>query len=154
MTGHARGRLCRGPGSEEGSTILLTIGFAAVALALVLVGVAATSVYVEHKRLLALADTLAATAAESFSVEQVVVLPDGTVRQALDDAGVRRSASEALARNGPGALTGVGLVSAVTRDGVSAEVSLSSSWRPPVLTLFVPAGVRIEATATARSVFW
>jgi hypothetical protein len=41
---------------------------------------------------------------------------------------------------------------ATSPDGQSAEVSLSSSWRPPVLTLFVPEGVRLEATSSARSV--
>lgn len=140
--------------SEEGSTILLTIGFAAVAIALVLVGVAATSLYVEHRRLLVLADTLAATAAESFSIDEVLTLPDGTVRPVLDDAGVRRSAADALAATGPGALRGVGIDSAVSPDGRSAEVSVSSDWQPPMLSLFVPSVVRIQATASARSVFW
>lgn len=141
-------------GADEGSTILLTIGFAALALALVLVGVAATSVYVEHKRLLSLADMLASTAAESFSIDDVLVLPDGSVRPVLDDARVQRSVVTALAESGHGGLRGVDIDSAVTVDGRSAEVSLSSDWRPPMLTLFVPEGVRIQATASARSVFW
>jgi hypothetical protein len=146
----------RRPGlrSEDGSTIILTIGFAAVALALVFVGVAATSLYVEHKRLLALADSLAATAAESFSIDEVVLLADGSVRPVLDDARVRRSAGDALAQNGQGELSGVVIDDAVTTDGRSAEVTLSSDWHPPMVTVFVPAGLRIEATASARSVFW
>lgn len=139
---------------ETGSTILLTIGFAAVALALILVGTAATSLYVEHKRLLSLADDLAASAAESFAIDDVVVAPDGTARPVLDDGQVDRSVHETLLRDGPGTLSGVQVEAALTRDGRSAEVSLSSDWHPPLLALFVPEGFRIEATATARSVFW
>jgi hypothetical protein len=140
--------------TDDGSTILLTIGFAAVTLAVVLVGIAATSLYVEHKRLLGLADRLAATAAESFSIDDVVMLPDGSFRPVLDDAAVASSARATLAAEGPGALTGVEILEAATPDGRGAEVSLASEWRPPMLTLFVPDGLRIEATASARSVFW
>jgi hypothetical protein len=32
-------------------------------------------------------------------------------------------------------------------------VSLSAWWRPPVLSLLVPEGMRIDVTAVARSVF-
>ncbi|KQQ51611.1 hypothetical protein [Plantibacter sp. Leaf314] len=154
MTGTRSGPAGRDLRTDEGSTILLTIGFAAVTLAVVLVGIAATSLYVEHKRLLGLADRLAATAAESFSIDDVVMLPDGSFRPVLDDAAVASSARATLAAEGPGALTGVEILEAVTPDGRGAEVSLASEWRPPMLTLFVPAGVRIEATASARSVFW
>ncbi|WP_285040533.1 hypothetical protein [Plantibacter sp. LMC-P-059a] len=154
MTGARPGKVSRDLRTDDGSTILLTIGFAAVTLAVVLVGIAATSLYVEHKRLLGLADRLAATAAESFSIDDVVMLPDGSFRPVLDDAAVASSAHATLAAEGPGALTGVEILEAATPDGRSAEVSLASEWRPPMLTLFVPAGLRIEATASARSVFW
>ncbi|MBF4568787.1 hypothetical protein ITJ57_08380 [Plantibacter sp. VKM Ac-2880] len=154
MTGGRSGPASRDLRTDDGSTLLLTIGFAAVALAVVLVGIAATSLYVEHKRLLGLADRLAATAAESFSIDDVTLLPDGTFRPVLDDAAVASSAHATLAAEGPGALTDVEILEAVTPDGRGAEVSLASEWRPPMLTLFVPAGVRIEATANARSVFW
>ena len=42
---------------------------------------------------------------------------------------------------------------AETTDGLTATVSLSSYWRPPVVTLFVPEGIRIEVTSVGRSVF-
>jgi hypothetical protein len=38
-------------------------------------------------------------------------------------------------------------------DGRSATVELAAYWRPPVVSLLVPDGVRIEVTAVARSVF-
>jgi hypothetical protein len=42
---------------------------------------------------------------------------------------------------------------AVTDDGRGATVELSAYWTPPVLSLLVPEGFRIEVTSTARSVF-
>jgi hypothetical protein len=45
------------------------------------------------------------------------------------------------------------LEEATTRDGESATVTLSSIWRPPIVTVFFPEGWRIETTATARAVF-
>jgi hypothetical protein len=33
-------------------------------------------------------------------------------------------------------------------------VTLSATWRPPVVSLLVPAGIRIEVTSVARSVFF
>ena len=42
---------------------------------------------------------------------------------------------------------------ATTLDGRSAQVTVSAIWRPPVVTLFVPEGMRIDATAVSRTVF-
>ena len=47
----------------------------------------------------------------------------------------------------------VGIDAAFTPDDSSATVTMSSTWRPPVVTIFVPDGIRVDATATARSVF-
>ncbi|MDR6166192.1 hypothetical protein QE367_000396 [Microbacterium paludicola] len=44
------------------------------------------------------------------------------------------------------------LVDAATPDGVSARVTVATVWHPPVSSLFVPDGVRVEATATSRTV--
>lgn len=42
-------------------------------------------------------------------------------------------------------------VAASTPDGVSARVTVAKTWRPPVLTLFVPDGWPLESTATSRT---
>ena len=47
---------------------------------------------------------------------------------------------------------GVQLVSARTPDGVSSEVTLLKTWHPPVLSMFMPDGIVISVTATARTV--
>jgi hypothetical protein len=46
---------------------------------------------------------------------------------------------------------GAVLLSAGTPDGVSSRVTVADTWRPPVMTVFVPDGVPLEATATSRT---
>jgi hypothetical protein len=41
----------------------------------------------------------------------------------------------------------------VSVDGRSATVELSARWSPPVVSLLVPDGIRIDVTSTARSIF-
>lgn len=43
------------------------------------------------------------------------------------------------------------LVDAVTPDGSSARVTVAATWHPPVITIFVPGGVTLRATATSRT---
>ncbi|WP_233279323.1 pilus assembly protein TadG-related protein, partial [Microterricola pindariensis] len=64
MTGALRGRL-RG---EEGSSLVLTVFYGAFALALILIVVAATSLSLERKRLLSVADGAALAGAEAFEL--------------------------------------------------------------------------------------
>lgn len=138
---------------DDGSSLVLTIGYAALALVLVLLVTAATSLYLERKRLLALADSVALVGAESFSLTEVIRDGDG-LHPALTDAGVATASARFLGTYSGDSLVSVRLERANSVDGRSARVTLSSEWSPPVLTLFVPALLRIEATSTARSVFW
>ena len=78
--------------------------------------------------------------------------PDGP-RPLLHPGEVRAAVSGYLGGNPIGAFESLRLEEATTVDGLSATVTVSSVWRPPVVTVFVPEGLRIEATATARSVF-
>jgi uncharacterized membrane protein len=132
----------RGAGDEEGSVILLTLGYMVLALVLVLVCANATSLYLEQKRLDAVADAAALAGADGFTLTVV----DGEARADLTDADVRAQAEDIVDAYG-----GVALVSAATPDGVSARVSVAGVWHPPVITLFVPEGVPLEATATSRN---
>lgn len=137
---------------ERGSILPLTIFYAFLALVLVLLVVAATSLYLERKRLFTLADGAALVGAEAFELDDVSLTPDGP-RATLDSADVAAAAAGYLAtapRSGFEALT---LERADTVDGRSATVALSAYWRPPLLTVLVPEGIRIEVTAVARSVF-
>lgn len=142
-----------GPGAgEEGSTLILTIFYGFLALVLVLLIVAATSLYLERKRLFTLADGAALAGAEAFELEDVRPTASG-FRPQIDSADVR-AATVAYLEATPGQrFEALQLEQAESTDGLSATITLSSYWRPPVLTVLVPAGIRLEVTATARSVF-
>lgn len=128
---------------DRGSVVPLTIGYAVLALVLVLVCANATSLYLAQKRLDALADAAALAAADAFTL----TVEEGRPRADLTDADVRAPAQEMVDAAGEGAR----VVSAAAPDGVSARVTVASSWHPPMLTLFVPGGVELAATATSRN---
>lgn len=128
---------------EEGSILILTLGYAVLAIAVILVCVDATSLYLAQKRLDALADAAALAGADGF----VLVVQSGEPRAELTDEGVREQADALLADVGAGAT----VVDAGTPDGVSARVTVADTWRPPVIALFVPDGIALEATATSRT---
>jgi len=136
-------RRSRGEADDDGSVLLLTLGYALLAIVTVLLCVDATSLYLAQKRLDALADAAALAGADGFTLSVV----DGDARADLEAEGVRAQAEAFVAAVGGDAV----LVSAGTPDGVSARVTVAGSWRPPVLTLFVPEGVALEATATSRT---
>ncbi len=138
--------------ADDGSTLPLIAFFGFLGLLIVLLVTAATSLYLEKKRLFTIADGAALVGAESFELAEVRLTPDGP-RPLLDDAGVASAVADYLAGNPAPDLDELAIVRAETVDGVSATVTMASTWRPPVLTLFVPDGIRVEATASARSVF-
>ncbi|MFT4214861.1 MAG: pilus assembly protein TadG-related protein [Microbacterium sp.] len=127
---------------DEGSVLLLTLGYVVLALALVFVCVDATSLYLAHKRADAAADAAALAGADGFTL---TIVGGGPVA-ALTDAGVHEQASDLL-----DALGTATLVSASTPDGVSARVTVQTVWHPPVLTVFVPQGWTLQASATSRT---
>lgn len=125
--------------------MLLTLGYVVLALAVIFVCVCATDLYIEQKRLDALADAAALAGADGFTV---VVDGTGHARAQLTDDGVEEQASALL-----GEVSGeAALVTAGTRDGVSARVTVAVEWHPPLLSSFVPDGVHLESTATSRTV--
>lgn len=128
---------------DDGSVMLLTIGYAALALVLVLVCANATSVYLAQKRLDSIADAAALAGADGFTL----VVADGAPRAVLTDDDVAAHAREIVAAADADTV----LVSASTPDGVSARVTVAGVWHPPVLTLFMPDGVRLESVATSRN---
>ena len=128
---------------DAGSVLILTLGYAVLAIAVILVCTAATSLYLAQKQLDAMADAAALAAADGFDLSVV----DGEPVATLTDAGVRREAEALIGSIGPEAR----LVSASTPDGVSARVTVAGQWHPPIVTVFVPDGVVLESTATSRT---
>lgn len=139
-------------GADDGSTMPLTVFYGVLCLVVVLVAVAATSLYLERKRLFTLADGAALVAAESFELSSVTATSQG-LRPSLTAPAVADAVENYLAEAGPQRFESLAVERAETLDGRSATVTLSAWWRPPVLTLVIPEGVRLEVTAVARSVF-
>lgn len=127
---------------EDGSVVILALGYAVIAMVLVLVCIDATSLYLTQKRLDAAADAAALAGADGFMLS----IDDGTPSARLTDLGVYEQADDLLDAMGTAEL-----VAASTPDGVSARVTVATMWRPPVLTLFVPEGWPLQATATSRT---
>ena len=145
----------RASATDEGSTLVLTIFYGVLALMLVLVVVAATSLYLERKRLLTLADGAALAAAEAFPLASVRTAPgEARLRPVLSSADVEQAAADYLDAVAPGGLESLTLERAASVDGSSATVSLSAIWRPPVVAVVLPDGVRVSVASVARSVFW
>ena len=135
---------------EDGSTLVLTIGLAALALALVLIVVASTSLSIERRRLYSVADGAALAAAEAFALEQVRFDGDSASPEIADGA-VDRAAGDWVAL--AGSALDSARVAGASADAHSATVTVSSLWRPPVVVLLIPDGLRLEVTSTARAVF-
>lgn len=128
---------------EDGSILPLILGYMLLAVAVIVVCVCATDLYIAQKRLDSLADAAALAGADGFTLQAA---GDG-VRAELTDDGVRDQADAVVAAIAQDAW----IVSAGTPDGVSARVTVAGSWYPPLFSPFVPDGVPLEATATTRT---
>jgi uncharacterized membrane protein len=137
---------------EDGSTLPLIIFYAALSLALILLVVAATSLYLERKRLFTLADGASLVGAESFSLSDVSQTSSG-YRPVLRSGEVASAVRDYLRDNPVKEFASLQVDRAVSVDGRSATVELSAYWSPPVMSLLVPNGFRIQVTSVARSVF-
>jgi hypothetical protein len=139
---------------DEGSILPLIIGGCALALALILGVSTVTSLYVERKRLLALADGAALVAAQSFDLSQPLKLSTGRVlTPQLSASSVFVGAKTYLSALTPSSLHGATLLSVSTSDARTAVVRVGAPWHPPVVSYFFPNGFPLEAEASARSVF-
>jgi len=137
---------------DDGSVLPLAIFYGVLALALILLVVSATSLYLERKRLYTLADGAALVGAEAFDLADVRAT-DAGLRPTLQSPDVATAVTTYVAEH-PAAFDGLGVVQAHTADGRSATVTLEATWHPPLLSVLVPSGLRIEVTAVARSVFF
>ncbi|WP_432495181.1 pilus assembly protein TadG-related protein [Kineococcus gypseus] len=159
MSAPPTGRASSAPalgGEDEGRIALLSLGFALVALVLVLLVVSASAVHLQRVRLHALADAAAADAADALD-EGAYYAAGGGVRDAavpLSDASVRAAAqahlvAAAAGEDLPGVRLGAGTGSP---DGRTAVVELTATVVPPFAAL-VPEpfarGVALRATSRA-----
>lgn len=127
---------------ESGTIMPLVFGYAALALVLLFVCVNAMSLHLAQKRADAIADAAALAGADGFTL---LIEAGGPVAR-LTDAGVHEQAAHLVDAIGDAVL-----LTAMTPDGVSARVTVATRWHPPIVSLFVPDGVALEATATSRT---
>ena len=132
--------------------IVLIIGYVLLALLVTTVVVGISSVYLEHKRLLSLADGASLAAADSFTLGDVGS-DDGGPSTVLGSERVRNVARDFIGRNPAAARFDRLDVAQATGspDGSTAVVVLTSAVHPPVVNFLMPDGIRIEASSTARS---
>jgi len=137
---------------QDGQVLVLIIGFIVTALLVATVVIAASSVYLEHKKLLSLADGASVAAADSFTLGQLSNV-GGAPSAVLSGARVRNAVVDYLGRNGAfGRFSDLFVApSTGSPDGATAVVVISASVHPPVVNFLVPDGIRIEARSTARS---
>ena len=142
-----RGRLCAVVDDEGGASpvefVLVGTLLTMLTLGVLQLGLAIYVRNVLHDAAVEGAYHAALAGADGFTLGVV----DGEARADLESDAVRAQADALVSSVGGDAV----VVSAGTPDGVSARVTVAGSWHPPVLTLFVPEGVALEATATSRT---
>lgn len=138
--------------SEDGQITVMIIGYVALALLVATVVMGISSVYLEHKRLLSLADGASLAAADSYTLGEVAS-QGGSPSAVLNPARVRSVAADFVARSPASARFDALAVGGATGtpDGSTAVVVLTAAVHPPVVNFLVPDGILIEATSTARS---
>jgi uncharacterized membrane protein len=137
---------------ENGQLTVMIIGYVTLALLVATVVIGISSVYLEHKRLLSLADGASLAAADSYTLGEVAS-QGGSPSAVLNPARVRAVAADFVSRS-PASARFQGLAvagSTGTPDGSTAVVVLTAEVHPPVVNFLVPGGIAIEATSTARS---
>lgn len=140
--------------SEEGQIGVLVIGYLLVCLLVVTVVLAVSAVYIDHKKLLSVADGAALAAADNYSIDVGAGGPGTTTPlPALQDAGVEESAAGYLAATAAAARFEQLSVDPSTgaEDGRTARVVLTAVVRPPLVSFLVPAGIPIVAQVDARA---
>lgn len=144
---------------EDGQILLLSIVYGVLALVLVTVVISASSVHLERKRLLALADHAALAAADALDADAYYArgdaLPSDGGLVLLTSDSVRSAAQGHLdASPATGRLTDIHLAEATSPEGRTARVTLTATSRPPLAGWAIAAwsdGVALQVTASARA---
>jgi hypothetical protein len=142
----------KAPNNEDGQMMVMILGYVVLALLVATVVIGISSVYLDHKRLLSLADGASLAAADSYNLGEVDT-QGGSPSAVLNPARVRNVAADFVARS-PAAQRFEALAVAGatgTPDGSTAVVVLTAAVHPPVVNFLMPDGIRIEAASTARS---
>jgi hypothetical protein len=132
--------------NDRGSLLPMVAGLVALCGVAVVGIIDSTDLAVARTNLQSTADMAALVGAESFNPLRAQF--DGsslTVR--LTNRDIRRAVRVFVAESSDG----IRLVAATTPDRLTARVTVSSVWSPPLGNQFFPIRLRLEATASARA---
>ena len=129
---------------------MLLLGYTVIGLMLIAVLAAASSLYLAERRLVALADAAALTAAEHYDLSSAQ-LRDGRVEVQLDDANVDESVRHYIGQIDSTHFLSLEVVRAESHDGKSVEVELRAMWSPPIVSELLPELVELRASSSARA---
>ncbi|WP_309106482.1 pilus assembly protein TadG-related protein [Arthrobacter sp.] len=137
---------------EAGQITVLIIGYILLALLLTSVVVAVSTVYIEHKKLLSMADGASVAAADSYTLGQMETKA-GTPSAVLNGGRVQAVVMDYLTQNDAFIRFDALAVEPSTgsREGSTAVVVLSAVVHPPIVNFLVPDGIAIQAESTARA---
>ncbi len=136
---------------ENGSVLLLILGYAVIALMVTAVLAGATGLYVAQRRLTAIADAAALSAAEAYDLS-TARLNGNTVEVALSPESVDVNVRDYVRILGNDRFESLDVVSATTPDGRSVQVTLAATWKVPLVSELLPTTVDLTATSSARGV--
>lgn len=137
---------------DEGTIGILTLGFALLAIMLILVISAATSVHLTRMRLAHLADELAADAADATDNSGYFAAGPEEGDIDLAEQIMREAVATHLLERGTGNLQGVRVVSVTAPDVRTSQVTLEATVRPLFgLEALMPFADGVTITATGRS---
>nr|BFF05823.1 hypothetical protein GCM10023233_07920 [Brevibacterium otitidis] len=131
---------------DEGSITPLAIGFTAIGLTLIFLAVVVSDIYLAHRKLYALADSAALSAADSFEPSY---RGDGP-RIEFSDAEVQARAHDFLRKVPRSDRFQQVRVRGQAVDATNVEVTISTRFRPLALSPFVSDGIPLEASAVSR----
>lgn len=134
--------------------MILSLLYVVLALLLVTAVASATSVHLERKALLALADGAALAGATALDEEAYYTREGGTEPLTLTDASVAAAVEQHVAASAPRDLEGLAIARAVAVDARTTEVTLVAVARPPLITWVTAAwsdGIPLEVTSRARA---
>jgi hypothetical protein len=137
---------------EDGVILVLILGYTVLCLLIAAVVIGVSAVYIEHKKLLSLADGAAQAAADAFTLGDATQGPSPPTASLTTDkitASVRVYLDRVNAADRFDGFTVSGETG--SEDGRSARVTLVAVAHPPLVGIVVPEGIRIEATSIARA---
>ncbi len=137
---------------DEGTIGILTLGFAVLAIMLILVISAATSVHMTRMRLVHLADELAEDASDAVSSEGYFATQAGTADVELARSRMTDAVVAHVTQRGTDRLEGVSIVSVDAPDAITARVTVEITVYPLFgLEALMPFADGITVTATGQS---